>query len=382
MATQAVSNLSIFQELQSFYQDRRTDLRQLGRALQAGDLQQAEQAFSALAALGQSGPFSNTEPFSKSNRAQAFEGIGQALQTGDLAGARAAFASLLQTFGNHNNAGRHLPAFIVNLSATQNAGGAGAAAAAESIYQQRQDFRQQRRTDLQQLGEALQAGNSEAAQQAYDALVALGQNGPFRNSVPFQRSDRAQAFAAIGQALQSGDLAGAQQAFTALANTFGQHFQFPPGPPTLVPPTAPPPTVPPPPSTVPPQSTLPPGPPALVPPPAVTPPTVPPNAGSGPGGPPEIIINVGGSTAPSGSTPEIVVNLPKPSGTPEEVRINFGNSHGSSGQLTVDVNQLNGSGGEQVALNFNPGGGNYQVVLNLFDLSSGPAQSSSLSLQA
>jgi hypothetical protein len=32
-------------------------------------------------------------------------------------------------------------------------------------------------------------------------------------------------------------------------------------------------------------------------------------SGGGPSGPPEIIINVGGSTVPNGSTREIIVNL-------------------------------------------------------------------------
>src|SRR5271168_758738 len=94
MSTAAISSSSIYQELQTFYQSRQSDLKQLGSALQSGDLNGAQQAFNALAALGQNGPFASSEPFSKSNRAQAFEAIGQALQSGDLAGAQAAFAAL------------------------------------------------------------------------------------------------------------------------------------------------------------------------------------------------------------------------------------------------------------------------------------------------
>jgi len=306
MSIPAVSNLSIFQEIQNFYHDRRTEVRQLGHALQASDLNQAQQLYNALAALGQSGPFGNSEPFSNTSRAQAFEAIGQALQSGDLAGAQAAFASLQPTQGNANTHAQNLPAFIVNINATQNSAGTDIATAAESIFQQRQDFRQQRKTGIQQLGQALQSGNADAAQQAYDALVALGQNGPFRNGQTFQRADRAQDFAAIGQALQSGDLAAAQQAFTDLANTFGNPHQGPPGPPTPVPPPA----------TVPPNSTLPPHTllpelPTVLPTTTTLPPhTQPPSTlGGGPSGPPEVIINVGGSTAASGSTPKIAVNL-------------------------------------------------------------------------
>ena len=346
MATPAVSNLSIFQEIQNFYQDRRNDLRQLGHALQSGDLNQAKQLYSALAALGQSGPFSNSEPFSSTPRAQAFEAIGQALQSGDLAGAQAAFANLQQAQGNGHNHAQRLPAFIVNISATQNSAGTNAAAAAESIFQQRQDFRQQRRTDLQQLGQALQAGNAGAAQQAYDALVALGQNGPFRNGQPFQRADRAQAFAAIGEALQSGDLAAAKLAFTDLANTFGHLNHLPPGPPTHLPPPTLPPI-----STLPPH-TLPPGPPTLVPPPT-TPPisTLPPH--TLPPGPPTLLPPP--TTLPPHTQPPLISGG-GPSGPPEII---------------------------QVAFNFNSGSTINQLVVKLFESgSNGSLQGSSLSLQA
>ena len=104
MSTAAVSSSSIFLELQSFYQNRQADVKQLGSALQSGDLNGAQQAYNALAALGQSGPFASSEPFSKSSRAQAFEAVGQALQSGDLAGAQAAFATLT----GKNNSARHI----------------------------------------------------------------------------------------------------------------------------------------------------------------------------------------------------------------------------------------------------------------------------------
>ena len=65
MSTAAVSSLSIFQEIQSFYQNRQADLKQLGSALQSGDLNGAQQAYKAMAVLGEGGPFANSEPFSK-----------------------------------------------------------------------------------------------------------------------------------------------------------------------------------------------------------------------------------------------------------------------------------------------------------------------------
>src|SRR5712671_1875321 len=208
MSIQAVSNVSIFQALQSSH-DRRPDLRQLTSALSTGDLNQTQ----------------------------------------------------------------HADVEAIQFS-----------------YQQPNNFWQQRKAGLSQLGEALLAGNTDAAQQAYDALVALGQNGPLRNGETFHRADRAQDFAAIAQALASGDLAGAQTAFAALASSFGHGTSGPPGPPTPIPALGPPG----PPTPIPPQGTLPPGPPTLIPPPGTLPPgppTIirPPSVGGGPTGPPEII---------------------------------------------------------------------------------------------
>jgi len=223
MATSAITP-SIFQEIQNFNQSRRTDLQQLASALQSGNLTAAQQAFSDLAAIGRNGPNSNGEPFANSNRAQAFEAIGQALQTGDLAGAQAAFASLQSTFAHPAATTQPgTPAVLVNIGGGQTS--TASANGAESIFQQLQAFRQARQSDLAQLGAALQSGNTAGAQQAYNALVSLGQNGPNRNGATFQRSDRAQAFNAIGAALQSGNLAAAQQAFTTLANSFEQNQQ-------------------------------------------------------------------------------------------------------------------------------------------------------------
>ena len=94
MATAAVSSSSLQQLLQSFLQQRGTDLQQLGQALQQGDLGAAQSAYSALQTLAQSGPFSDSQAFSLSRRQQEFSQLGQALQSGNLAAARRAFAEL------------------------------------------------------------------------------------------------------------------------------------------------------------------------------------------------------------------------------------------------------------------------------------------------
>jgi hypothetical protein len=96
-----------------------------------------------------------------------------------------------------------------------------ASPAITSIFQEIQNFNQDRRADVRGLGNALQSGNLDAAKQAFNDLAALGKSGPYGNSEPFARTARAQAFEAIGQALQAGDLAGAQTAFAKLVGHQG-----------------------------------------------------------------------------------------------------------------------------------------------------------------
>ena len=99
-----------------------------------------------------------------------------------------------------------------------------AAVSSNSLFQQLQSFYQQRSSDLQQLGQALESGDTTTAQTEYNDLVTLGQSGPFSSGDPFRNSTREQDFANIGQDLQSGDLTDAQSAFAALASTFGSRF--------------------------------------------------------------------------------------------------------------------------------------------------------------
>ncbi|MGA2415127.1 MAG: hypothetical protein ABSF59_11795 [Candidatus Sulfotelmatobacter sp.] len=134
MSTSAVSNSSIYQHLQQYFQSRSTDLGQLGQALSSGDLSSAQTAFNKIVSLGQNGPFANGTPFKLTDREQDFTAVGQALQSGDLAGAQQAFASLVDTFNNPQGAnlgGEFKPAptpasltsgagpeFVVNLTNT------------------------------------------------------------------------------------------------------------------------------------------------------------------------------------------------------------------------------------------------------------------------
>src|SRR5258708_26087671 len=94
MSTAAVSSIPISQQLQQYFQTRRSDLQQLGRALEHGNLAGAQAAYNKIVQLGHNGPKANGDPFLISQREQDFQAIGQALQAGDLAGAQQAFAAL------------------------------------------------------------------------------------------------------------------------------------------------------------------------------------------------------------------------------------------------------------------------------------------------
>ena len=71
----------------------------------------------------------------------------------------------------------------------------------------------QRRSEVQQLSQALQSGDLSGAQKAYNALT---QNSSSQSAQSNQNSPLAQDFTALGKALQSGDLSSAQQAFAKL----------------------------------------------------------------------------------------------------------------------------------------------------------------------
>ena len=124
MSTSAVSNSSLNQQLNQYFQTRGTDQQQLGQALASGDLASAQTAYNNIVSLGQSGPFKSGDPFFLSQREQDFTAIGQALQSGDLAGAQQAFSALQSTFKNASPGPSNQPstdpsngpAIILNLS--------------------------------------------------------------------------------------------------------------------------------------------------------------------------------------------------------------------------------------------------------------------------
>jgi hypothetical protein len=123
MSTAAVSNTSLHQELQQYFQTRQSDLQQLGQALKSGDLAGAQAAYGKITALGQNGPFGGGNPFQINQREQDFSAVGKALQSGDLAGAQQAFSALEGTFTGgakhpdpHPASSSSGPEIILNLS--------------------------------------------------------------------------------------------------------------------------------------------------------------------------------------------------------------------------------------------------------------------------
>lgn len=108
---------------------------------------------------------------------------------------------------------------VSNIALPQPSSLAPQASTAKSAFWQK--YLSERRPEVHQLEEALKSGDLSAAQQAYNNLVALG-NQVLHKDNPFLRRDRALDFNAIGGALQNGDLDGARQAFAALHDTFRQ----------------------------------------------------------------------------------------------------------------------------------------------------------------
>src|SRR5208282_1090977 len=208
-------------------------------------------------------------------------------------------------------------------------------------------YRQERQSDLNQLGQDLQAGNLTAAQQDFTVLTNLGAGGPNKNGQPFQNADREQDFQTIGQALQSGNLSLAQSAYASLAGSFGKQDQQAQAAVSAY------------------------------------------NSNAA-----EIVINLGGASstgASSGSTgstggstsgatsgttatPELVINLGQgsgslsasPSAAPEEITINLGSSN-SGPQVSIGPAQgQNSSSAEQLTINLNQQSNN-EIILNLLN---------------
>jgi hypothetical protein len=105
MSTAAVSTTSLTQA-QQYFQTRRADLQQLGKALENGNLAGAQAAYNKIVKLGQNVvPSASGNAFLIPQREQEFQSIGKALHSGDLAGAQQAFARLRGTAEKQSDGG-------------------------------------------------------------------------------------------------------------------------------------------------------------------------------------------------------------------------------------------------------------------------------------
>lgn len=198
-----------------------------------------------------------------------------------------------------------------------------AALSANLFSQGTSEYIQQRRADMQQLGQDLESGNLSAAQQDFSNLQSLAQSGPFSGNA-FLNNTRQQDFTQIGQDLQSGDLADAQQAFSQLESTFRRGGTQAPEP------------------------------------------------------------VASGSSTSSTTGPEIVLNLGNMTAD-EQITISLGAESNGTDPVTISVNGQ-GSGTstspEQITLNLNPNS-NQEIVLNLFNSgATTPSQSSGVNVSA
>jgi hypothetical protein len=97
MSTSAITVNLVNQQNAGYFQQRSADISQLNQDLQAGNLSAAQQDYTTLQSLGQTGPF-NGNTYGVSEREQDFNAIGQALQSGNLSAAQQALSQLRSTF--------------------------------------------------------------------------------------------------------------------------------------------------------------------------------------------------------------------------------------------------------------------------------------------
>lgn len=216
-----------------------------------------------------------------------------------------------------------------------------------SFLVQGAQYFQDRKSDLQQLGQALQSGDLSGAQQDFSTIQNLAQNGPFGGNA-FAVNQRQQDYTAIGQALQSGDIAGAQQAFAQLQSTFSSsHRILDPVPPVII---------------------------SIAEPGTVTPPTTTSSTT------PTTSSGTVTATPPASAAigPEIAINISNGSGSaanPEEITISLNNTSGGE-QLTIGVGTQQSPNAQQITLNLAQNS-NEQIVLNLLGNTSAGSPSAS-----
>ena len=122
----------------------RQEFQQLGQDLQAGNLTAAQSDYAQLQKIEQQKNSSTSQ--TSSSVSQMFSRLGQDLQSGNLSGAQDDFTEIMKAIQNGSQVHHH----------HHHGGGSGQTNAVQN--------------DLNQLGQALQAGNLSAAQQAYTSI--------------------------------------------------------------------------------------------------------------------------------------------------------------------------------------------------------------------
>lgn len=138
-------NYSI-QSAQSKLQQSRQVFQQLGQDLQSGNLPSTQTDFAALQSPGSSSSVSSLLQ-SANPIAQGFKQLSHDLQSGSVSSAQQDYAKIQQDFQNQ---------VVAKHGHHHDGGGAGAASGVSQL--------------LEQLGQELQSGNLNAAQQAYSTL--------------------------------------------------------------------------------------------------------------------------------------------------------------------------------------------------------------------
>ncbi len=173
----------------SHWAQRKALFDQLAQALQAGDLQAAQDAFAALRPPAPDAQGNGNPPRGP------FAALADALQKGDLVAAQEAFAQITQRREHRHHRteeGEHPEA----------------------------EFFKQMKALFQQLGQALEAGDLAGAQEAFANLQSRAPgDGPGRR---LGRGGNGHGpFATLATALENGDLAAAQEAFGQIQQARG-----------------------------------------------------------------------------------------------------------------------------------------------------------------
>jgi outer membrane protein assembly factor BamD (BamD/ComL family) len=158
MSVSGISSTSLYntQSTQNTFQQIQQTFQQLGQDLQSGNLSAAQSDFATLQKLV---PQSSTSSQSNSPIAQAFSQLAKDLQSGNLSAAQQDYTAIQQDFQNQATQGQ--------TQATEghhhHHGGGGGSSEISQL--------------LDQLGTALQSGNTSSAQSAFTTLQqALTQN--------------------------------------------------------------------------------------------------------------------------------------------------------------------------------------------------------------